>query len=66
MRNAVLEGSRRGAAQAALKAGVSLSRGYLTSFCKANTVTMRLSLHKYSQEGKREELMVLRASAGTE
>lgn len=66
MRNAILEGTRRGAAQAALKAEVSFRRGYLTSFCKANTQSMRLSLHKYSQKGKREELMVLRASAGTE
>lgn len=52
-----------GEVQPGLHCRLSLRRGYLTSFCKANTVCMRLSLYKYSQKGKREELKVLRDSA---
>jgi len=51
-RNAVLEGSRKGAAPAAAKAGGCLRRGYFTSFCKANAESGRISLHKHSQEGR--------------
>lgn len=63
MRNAVLEGSRRGAAQAVLKAEFEES---LSHFILQSKYCMKLFLHKYSQEGKREELKVLRASAGRE
>lgn len=61
-RNEVLEGGRKGAAQAAARAGVCLRRGHLPSFYKANAESRRISL----PGREKEELTVLRASADAE